>query len=172
MKTVLIVDDDRILTRVLSAWLKEMGYAVLVEFDVPEALRMMKSRVVDAIILDLDMPSGSGTEVIERLKTYQRTGSIPIVVLSINRDPKIMAKVREIGADEFIHKPTTSEQIAMTLNDLFHAQEVKEQKKDKKRITGMIERNIQPVVRHKGSMLSLEALVSRSGLKGWRKSVH
>jgi CheY-like chemotaxis protein len=173
MKTVLIVDDDRILTSVLSVWLRRMGYAVLVEFDVPEALRMMKSRLVDAIILDLDMPSGSGTEVIERLKIYQRTGSIPIVVLSANHDPKVMSKARQMGADEFIIKPSSSEQIAMILNDLFLQQERSRRDKDAKTIRSMKEQNLAPVVRHNGSTLSMDALVSRNGIKQWlRKSVH
>jgi CheY-like chemotaxis protein len=173
MKTVLIVDDDRIMTSILSVWLKRMGYAVLIEFDVPEALRMMKSRTVDAIILDLDMPSGCGTEVIERLKTYQRTGTIPIVVLSANSDPKVMTRVRAIGADEFIVKPTSSEHIAKTLDDLFAEQELRQRAKQAKDVDAIKQHQPRPVVRYKGSALSLESLVSTAAFKGWlRKAAH
>src|SRR4051794_10474702 len=115
MKTVLVVDDDRVMTTVLSVWLQRMGHAVLLEHDVPDAIKVMKARVVDAIILDLDMPSGCGTEVIERLKTFHRTGSIPIIVLSANDDSAVAASVLTRGADKFIVKPANSDQIGETL---------------------------------------------------------
>ena len=173
MKTVLIVDDDRIMTTILSVWLKRMGHAVLVEFDVPEAIKVMKTRLVDAIILDLDMPSGCGTEVIERLKTFHRTGAIPIVVLSGNSNPKTIREVLACGADEFIAKPTNSEHVANTLNAMFQLQEERQQAKEAQDVQAMKQHTPQPVVRYKGSPLSLESLVSASGIKNLlRKNAH
>jgi CheY-like chemotaxis protein len=160
MKTVLVVDDDRVMTTVLSVWLKRMGHAVMVEHDVPDAIKVMKARLVDAIILDLDMPSGRGTEVIERLKTFHRTGSIPIIVLSANQDPGVMASVLAGGADKFIVKPTSSENVAETLQVLFERQEKVEKAREAQKVAVVRDRRPEPVVRYKGSQVSLEALVN------------
>jgi DNA-binding response OmpR family regulator len=164
MKTVLIVDDDRVMAAILSMWLKRMGHAVMLEHDIPDALKVMKSRMVDAIILDLDMPSGCGTEVIEKLKGFRRTASIPVVVVSANDDPRVITKVLEVGADKFIVKPTSFESLTESLGLLFKLQDEKEQAKleDPDTISNF---KAKPVVGRDESPANLQSLVRMYMLK-------
>jgi len=157
MKTVLIVDDDRVMTTVIGVWLKNMGHAVMVEHDVPEALGILKKRLVDAIILDLGMPGGNGTEVIERLKMFNRTGNIPIVVLSANDDPQVAARVLAFGADKYLVKPASSQDIANHLAELFERQDAQRAAEEKDRRMAA-DRPVQPVTKNQGTLRGLESL--------------
>ena len=86
-----MVDDDRILVKVVCKWLNELGYATLSAFSVAEALKMLASRSVNLVIVDLDMPDVRGTALIQQMKAFNRTNSIRIIVLS-GRWRKISAR--------------------------------------------------------------------------------
>jgi DNA-binding response OmpR family regulator len=102
---VLIADDDRVLTHVLSIRLKNAGYQTLVAYDAMQAIMMAMKQAPDAIVLDVNMPAGTGLQVLRQLKNSARTSSIPIIVVSGSADPDIAETVLSLGADEFLTKP-------------------------------------------------------------------
>ena len=61
------------------------------------------------IILDINMPGGSGIEVLKRLKNSTKTRDIPVLVISGNAGPQIRDLVKRLGAVELLQKPLTCE---------------------------------------------------------------
>ena len=102
---LLIADDDRILTHLLSARLRTLGWKVTVAHDAMQALMFAMRIVPDAILLDIDMPGGTGVEAIRKLKVSTKTSQIPIVVLTGSVDPAEEPKLRDLGAEGFMMKP-------------------------------------------------------------------
>ena len=65
----------------------------------------------DAILLDVNMPGGTGLQVLRQLKNSTKTNQIPIIVISGSIDPATAATVTSMGADEFLGKPPNFERL-------------------------------------------------------------
>jgi two-component system NtrC family sensor kinase len=101
--TVLIVDNEVDLVELLQIEIAGAGYDVLTAFDGEEALRRLKQREVELIVLDLNMPRMNGFEVLRRMKEeYPRTKSI---VLTGYGDVQTAIRCKKMGADTFLSKP-------------------------------------------------------------------
>src|SRR5438309_6052867 len=73
---------------------------------------------VNAVILDLDMPGAHGSAVIQKMKAFNRTSSIPILILSGSDDPDEIQEMLKMGADEFLEKPTDLARVEQALDAL------------------------------------------------------
>ena len=113
--TILIADDDRVLTQVLSVRLKQAGYGVVVVYDAVQAIRKALRDPPAAILLDVSMPGGTGLLVLRRLKNSITTKRIPIIVISGSTDSETRATVKSLGADEFLAKPPDFERLEAIL---------------------------------------------------------
>ncbi|MGH8120013.1 MAG: response regulator, partial [Gammaproteobacteria bacterium] len=71
-----------------------------------------------AILLDMNMPGGTGLEVLKRLKSMAKTSMIPIITFSGTTDPTLPATVLALGAEEFIPKPLDFERLFSLLCEL------------------------------------------------------
>ena len=113
---VLIADDDRVLTRLVTAGLKSRGWQVEVAHDAMQALMFaMKSPGPDVIALDIGMPGGTGFEVLKKLQQSSRTGQIPVVVVSGSISEGDEARVIELGAAAYLRKPVDAQTLHDTL---------------------------------------------------------
>ena len=74
-----------------------------------------------AVILDINMPGGTGLEVLKRLKSSSKTNLIPVIVLSGSADPADVQNVIDLGADEFLGKPPDFDQLEGALSRLLPA---------------------------------------------------
>ena len=112
MATVLVVDDDKVLSHLVSSLLREKGHKILTAFDAVQALMAAKrTPPVDAIVLDVNMPGGSGEETLRKLKASSRTSNIPVIILSGSIDGKGQERVRLLGADAVLSKPLVPEEL-------------------------------------------------------------
>ena len=102
MKRILVVDDERQITRMLRASLQSSGYSVTMANNGLEAFMQFEAQRPDLIITDLAMPEMNGLELTEAVRRVAQT---PIIVLSV-RDAELM-KVRALdeGADDYLTKP-------------------------------------------------------------------
>jgi len=105
MKNILIVDDDKLIIRLLSTELRKAGYATFVSFDVVQAVTAIRRHPIDAVLLDMRMPGGSGEDVIRRLKLSKRTGQIPIFVVTGSVPDANRVDLIAMGAEEVFFKP-------------------------------------------------------------------
>jgi len=113
---ILVADDDRIVVTLLASLLRAKGHEVVPVFDAMQAI-MYANRppAPGVIILDINMPGGTGVEAIKRLKSSNNTALIPVIVISGTTDPQMPAKVKAIGADAFLSKPVDPATLFATL---------------------------------------------------------
>lgn len=113
--TILIADDDRVLTQGLSVRLQQAGYAVVVVYDAMQAIMKALRNPPDAILLDVNMPGGAGLLALRRLKNSITTNQIPLLVISGSIDADMAATLTSSGADAFLAKPPDFERLEAIL---------------------------------------------------------
>jgi len=115
---ILIADDDRIQTLMISTRLKARGFNVVVAYDAIQAYTAAIRSLPDAIILDIQMPGGTGVSVLKHLKASAKTSQIPVIVLTGTLDPSEEPELRELGVAQFLYKPVDLEQVYFALSQL------------------------------------------------------
>ena len=108
MKSVLVVDDEEKIVDVVSAYLKNAGYAVLKAYDGEEALRLFELHAPDLVILDLMLPGKNGEEVCAAIRMRART---PIIMLTAKVEEQEIIGGLQSGADDYICKPFSPRQL-------------------------------------------------------------
>jgi DNA-binding response OmpR family regulator len=103
--TVLLVDDDPVILRLLEVDFGLEGYAVLVASDGPSALEVARSTTPDVVITDVMMPGMSGLELVAALRGEEATSTIPVVLLSARAQTDDVSAGLAAGADDYVTKP-------------------------------------------------------------------
>jgi two-component system, OmpR family, KDP operon response regulator KdpE len=109
---ILVVDDEPQILRALETSLQGAGYTVVAAATVAEALAAAAIRPPDAVILDLVLPDGSGTDVSRELRRWT---DVPILVLSAVGDETEKVKALDAGADDYVMKPFGIEELLARL---------------------------------------------------------
>lgn len=121
MSRILVADDSRFQNALLSAALREKGFEVVVAEDALQAGMLALRTAPDAIVLDINMPGGSGIEVLKRLRRSIKTRSIPVVIVSGSNDSDVRQVAMELGVADFLPKPVNLDQLGRALSDLLSA---------------------------------------------------
>jgi len=106
--TVLIVDDEPQIRRVLRTTLTSHGYAVIEARSGDEALDQIRTEHVDMILLDVNMPGRSGLETCREIRG---TSEIPIIMLTVRNTERDKVQALDAGADDYVVKPFGSEEL-------------------------------------------------------------
>jgi two-component system KDP operon response regulator KdpE len=109
---VLVVDDEPQILRALQTMLRGAGYEVETADTAENALAAAAAHPPAAIILDLVLPDGSGTEVARELRTWSEA---PIVVLSAVGDEREKVAALDAGADDYVTKPFSVDELLARL---------------------------------------------------------
>ena len=104
-QTVLVVDDDREIARLVRAYLEQAGYRALCAHDGATALRTLRTERPDLLILDLMLPDRDGLEIARQLRADPATAALPILMLTARVDDIDRIVGLELGADDYITKP-------------------------------------------------------------------
>jgi two-component system, OmpR family, phosphate regulon response regulator PhoB len=102
---ILIIEDERGLTDVLTYNLQREGYEVLLAHDGEEGLRKAQMQLPDLILLDLMLPKMDGLEVCRELRSGERTRHIPILMLTAKAEETDQVVGFTMGADDYVTKP-------------------------------------------------------------------
>jgi len=102
---VLIIEDERGLTDVLTYNLEREGYEVLVAHDGQEGLRKAQTLLPDLILLDIMLPVVGGLDVCRRLRSSEVTQHIPIIFLTAKAEETDQVVGFSLGADDYVTKP-------------------------------------------------------------------
>ncbi|MFO0937950.1 MAG: response regulator transcription factor [Gemmataceae bacterium] len=105
---ILIVEDDRELTKSLSEDLTQEGYEVMVASDGPEGLRKAQALLPDAIVLEVDLAGMDGLAVCKELRAGERTRNVPIIMVASQADEMAMVLGYSSGADQYVAKPISN----------------------------------------------------------------
>jgi DNA-binding response OmpR family regulator len=100
---ILVVDDERDVRGLLSDFLTEEGYRVILATNGAEAIGLAELENPEVILLDINMPGIDGIEVCKKLKAQEKTQFIPIIIVTALEDSGFIAYLE--GADDFVSKP-------------------------------------------------------------------
>jgi two-component system, OmpR family, KDP operon response regulator KdpE len=115
---ILIAEDDPVMASTLTGALKSRGYAVVLARDAMQAVMFAVQQQPNAILLDFNMPAGTGLGALTRLQASARTSSIPVLVVSGSTDLTLPATVRAEGAKGFFKKPVDLDALCARLEEL------------------------------------------------------
>ncbi len=100
--TILVVDDEPQLRRVMRTTLTDLGYTVIDAKTGEDALEMLRHDQPDLILLDLNMPGIGG---LETCRAVRETSEVPIIILSVRNTEREKVQALDAGADDYVCKP-------------------------------------------------------------------
>jgi DNA-binding response OmpR family regulator len=103
--TVLVVEDDPVILRLLEVNFELEGFTVVLAHDGEEGIAAARSERPDIIVSDIMMPKVSGIELVEALKADEKTAGIPIILLSAKAQTGDLKSGMDSGADDYVTKP-------------------------------------------------------------------
>ena len=119
MKKILAIDDDPVIREIIQVMLQAEGFDVTVCESGPVGLELLKSlggsKSFSLILLDKQMPGMTGFEVLAKLKEDATTSETPVIMLTAEDKPEDIMAGYSIGAEYYITKPFTREQLAYGL---------------------------------------------------------
>lgn len=120
MKNALVVDDNDLIRNLVSGILEREGYTVTFATNGAEVFEIFESKLkpedVTLMCLDVMMPKMNGFDVLTRLKLHQNTSNIPVIMLTAEDTADDIMTGYNIGADYYITKPFTPDQMIEALS--------------------------------------------------------
>lgn len=104
-KSVLIVEDDPKVLKLIKAILEGSGNITLEATDGKQAITIAKDRKPDLILMDIQMPVMNGLDATKILKADEQTKDIPVIALTAHAMQGDEEKIRQAGCDDFMTKP-------------------------------------------------------------------
>jgi diguanylate cyclase (GGDEF)-like protein len=140
---VMMVDDEPLNLEVLQTFLEEAGYREFVACHEPlKALGLIGERHPDVVLLDLNMPEMSGFELIERMRADESMRHVPVIVLTSSTDAETKLKALELGATDFLAKPTDPSELALRLRNTLSAKAYRDRLANYDTVTGLPNRRL------------------------------
>ncbi len=99
---LLVVDDDADLLALVAFALTNAGYAVVKAADTHDALRLFDGEMPNLVLLDINLPSGSGFDV---CRSIRQRSDVPIMMLTARGEEEDLVRALELGADDYLTKP-------------------------------------------------------------------
>lgn len=103
--TVLVVDDNKITTKLMHRYLNANGFDAIEAGDGLECLEKVKEHNPDFVVMDIMMPRMDGLTAVARLKADEATRGIPVAIVTALNDVETQSKAVDAGADDFLTKP-------------------------------------------------------------------
>jgi two-component system alkaline phosphatase synthesis response regulator PhoP len=104
-KKILIVDDERITTQLVQAFLEPHDFEVVLAYDGVEALEVARAEKPDLILLDIVLPRKDGFDVCAELRSDPDFKDVRILMFTAKGLSQDVERGRQVGADEYIIKP-------------------------------------------------------------------
>ena len=139
---ILIVDDEPLNIKLLSALLISKGYQVLTAGDGKEAIRKVKNERPDLILLDIMMPGMDGFEATKFLKSDADTKNIPIILVTALTGEDEKKRGLDAGADEFINKPVNHQELETRVLSLLRLKEYQDQLRNRKQSQSLMTKGL------------------------------
>jgi diguanylate cyclase (GGDEF)-like protein len=120
--TVLVVEDEAGIARMIQVLLEARGFVTLVTHSGDEALRRLVEQPVDMVLLDVMMPGMDGYEVCRRIKGDPRWRHLPVIMLTAKDTTRDKIHGLEVGADDYITKPFNTDELVARIRVLLRIQ--------------------------------------------------
>ncbi len=120
----LIVDDSSVMRKIVERSLRQAGLDPLVVFEAgsgTEGLEVLRGKSVDLILSDINMPSMDGLEFLRQLREQNLAPGVPVVMITTESSEEHVKQAIMAGAQGYIRKPFTAEQVKERVLPLIHA---------------------------------------------------
>lgn len=123
MKTILVIDDEKMIRESVSSYLTKQGYTVLTAENGNDVFSLLSENDVSLIVLDLMLPDMSGEEICVKIR---QKSNIPIIMLTAKTMEEDMLNGLKIGADDYITKPFSLREMAARVEVVLRRSEQRE----------------------------------------------
>ncbi len=138
-KNILIIEDEKDIIEMLRFNLSKEGFTVSSALSGEEGLRLARTNPPNLILLDLMLPGVNGLDICKLLKSDEKTGHIPIVMLTAKDEDIDVVTGLEVGADDYITKPFSPKILIARLRAILRRhQEMGEEKKPSIKIGSLL----------------------------------
>lgn len=124
---ILLVDDDKEALTIYQRYLKKKGYEVETCSSAEEALSCLKDSRADCIVLDVMMPGEDGFQVLPKIRSLSEA---PVIYLSGKAEAEDRIKGLSLGADDYVTKPCSLEELSLRIGIQIRKKTVEESRKD------------------------------------------
>ena len=119
-KQIWIVDDDEEMSRAVRLMVKLLDGETTAFFNARTAAQaVLDGRRPDLFILDINMPEVTGLDLLEFLRRRELTKHVPVVMLSTEASDVMIDRAKELGADAYVSKPVTIEELERAMDEAF-----------------------------------------------------
>ena len=112
---IIVADDDKVLSKMICGVLNEGGHITLPAYDSMQTMMFVMKQPPDLVLLDINMPGGTGLDVLRKLKMSTKTRSVPIVIITGSTDQTLSEEVLKLGATHFLTKPIDPDVLLKTV---------------------------------------------------------
>ena len=123
MKKILVVDDEKPISDIISFNLENEGYAIEKAYDGEQALEVFEKSQPDLVILDLMLPKMDGLEVCREIR---KQSAVPVIMLTAKDSEIDKVLGLELGADDYVTKPFSNRELIARVKDNLRSNIVKE----------------------------------------------
>lgn len=124
MKNIWLVDDDEEMIRAIGLMVKMMDYEVTAFHNARSAAQtLLTGKTPDLLILDINMPEVSGLDFLEFLRRRSEWMDLPIIMLSSESADSTVDQALKLGADAYVMKPVTIEELEKAMTTAFQKHE-------------------------------------------------
>lgn len=116
--TVLVVDDDPLILRVVATVLDLEAYEVVTAVSAEAAMKVLPEQAVDVVVTDVMMPGMDGYQLCEWIRGEPATAGLPVIMLTARDDDGARAHGREVGGDAHVSKPFSPLDLIETIDRL------------------------------------------------------
>lgn len=115
---ILLVEDDKTLTRAMGIRLKANGHSCAVACDAITAVTEARNSNPDLVIVDVNLPGGDGFLVIDRLMSINNTSDTPFIFITASKATGLRQKAIKYGATGFLEKPFQSNDLLQLIDSI------------------------------------------------------
>ena len=111
-ETILVVDDEDYVRKLLQRILEESGYSVITVANGYEALERFSQHKVELVLLDIKMPGLDGFSVLEQIR---KTSNVPVIMLTAVKETTTVSDTLSLGADDYVIKPFKQRELLLRI---------------------------------------------------------
>ena len=118
LANILLVEDEKSIVTLIKYNLEKEGFKVFCSETGEDALKIIKEKTPDLVILDWMLPDTSGIDVCRQIKIDKKFKNIPVLILTAKGEPDDKIKGLEVGADDYVTKPFNNKELLIRIKSL------------------------------------------------------
>lgn len=111
MEKILIIEDDKTFSRIVTVFLTKLHYSVMATLTAKEGLAELQTRNYNLVLLDYRLPDANGMELLKLIKAEQP--GIPVIIMTSFSDLRTAVKCIKAGAFEYVTKPVNPDELQL-----------------------------------------------------------